>query len=169
MSAGGYQGIHCRWAKQVLQPGEVPWYCSGMEWTELGLAVLSSMLDLISKTFSSCNDPGIQWWMFESAGLSCPHGWKCITAIAPLVWWTGLLGAQIKRGVEEKRKTADECLKGSVMDLVFFKISLCQCACKAISSNALSTITILKSSFHDSLKCILPDSQELPNLWCSCK
>lgn len=115
-SAGCYQRIHCRWAKQVLQPGEVPWYCPVMEWTVLG-----SWLDLILKTFSSCNDPVIQWWIFGSAGQSCLHGWKCTTPIALLVWWMGFPGAQINGGVEEKRKTADECLKGSVMDHVFLR------------------------------------------------
>lgn len=76
-SAGGYQGIHCRWAKQVLQPGEVtvPWYCSVMEWIVLGLAALGSWLDLVLKTFSNFSDSVIWWGMFGSAGLSCPCSW----------------------------------------------------------------------------------------------
>lgn len=92
------------------------------------------------------------------------NAWKCITAIASLV---GLSGAQINRGEKQNSRWVPKRIcDGSCI----FRISLNQCAYKAISSTALSTITILKkTSFHDSLKFILSDSQELPNLWCLCK
>lgn len=95
------------------------------------------------------------------------NAWKCITAIASLV---GLSGAQINRGVRGEKQNSRWVPKRICDGSCIFRISLNQCAYKAISSTALSTITILKkTSFHDSLKFILSDSQELPNLWCLCK
>lgn len=74
----------------------------------------------------------IHWQMFGSAGLSCPHGWKCKTAIGPLVWWMGLSGAWINTGVKGEKKNSRQVPKRICDGSCIFKISLCQYACKAI-------------------------------------